>query len=320
MEVNSLKYIPLTDSMKGRRISFKRLYRERYLYFMSLPFVVWLIVFKYIPIWGWIMAFQEYFPGKGIFSQKWVGLKHFEAMFRDDQFYRVLRNTIAMNALSLVANFIFAILLALLLNEVGNALFKRTIQTISYLPHFVSWVIIAGMFSKLLSTDGGVINDLLVFLGILDEPVQFLAKEKLFWPIVTIVETWKETGWNSIIYLAAIAGINPEIYEAAIADGAGRLRKIWHITLPSILPVIIVMLVMCIGWLVSTGFEKQFLMGNGLVQDYSQVISLYVLQYGIGMGRFSYGTAVGIFQSVVSIIFLFTANKAAKKYSEGGLI
>ncbi len=320
MGINIEKQIPFTAVKKEKGIVFKRFYKERYLYFMSIPFVIWLVIFKYIPIWGWTMAFQEYFPMKGIFSQKWVGLKHFQAMFQDEQFYRVLRNTLAMSVLSLVANFIFAILLALLLNEVRNALFKRTIQTISYLPHFVSWVIIAGMFSKLLSTDGGVVNDLLVHLGVLKEPVQFLANEKLFWPIVTIVETWKETGWNSIIYLAAIAGINPEIYEAAIADGAGRFRKIWHITLPSILPVIIVMLVMCIGWLVGNGFEKQFLMGNSLVQDYSQVISLYVLQYGIGMGRYSYGTAVGIFQSVVSIILLFAANKVARKYSEGGLI
>lgn len=282
--------------------------------------MVWVVIFKYIPIWGWLMAFQEYIPGKGLLEQKWVGLKHFVYLFGDEQFYRVLRNTLAMSVLSLIANFVFAITFALLLNEIRNAYFKRSIQTISYLPHFVSWVIVAGMFSKLLSTDGGIVNDALLWLGLTDAPIQFMSKEGLFWPIVTIVETWKETGWNSIIYLAAIAGINPELYEAAIADGAGRFRRIWHITLPCIKPTIIVLLVMCIGWLVSNGFEKQFLMGNNLVQDYSQVIDLYVLQYGISMGRYSYGTAVGIFKSVVSVILLLIANSTAKKIDEGGII
>lgn len=298
----------------------KRLYKERYLYIMSIPFVIWLVIFKYIPIWGWIMAFQEFRPGKGIFGSKWVGLQQFSMMFKDDQFFRALRNTVAMSVLSLIAGFTCAILFALLINEVSNIRFKRSIQTVSYLPHFVSWVIVAGMFSKLLSTDGGVINTILVNLGLLKEPVQFMAKDTLFWPISTIIEAWKETGWNSIIYLAAIAGINPELFEAAFADGAGRLRKIWHIILPSIRPTIIILLVMNVGWLVSSGFEKQFLLGNNLVVDYSQVLSIYVLQYGISMARFSYGTAVGIFQSVVSIILLFLASKAATKFGEGSLV
>lgn len=305
---------------KGKSKWLKQLYLERYLYIMSIPFVIWLIVFKYVPIWGWIMAFQEYRPGKGIFGSKWVGLQQFSMMFKDDQFLRALRNTLAMSILSLILGFACAILFALLLNELGSIRYKRYIQTISYLPHFVSWVIVAGMFSKLLSTDGGIINTLLVNLGILKEPVQFMAKDTLFWPISTIIETWKETGWNSIIYLAAIAGINPELFEAAFSDGAGRLRKIWHIILPSIRPTIIILLIMNVGWLVSSGFEKQFLLGNNLVVDYSQVLSIYVLQYGIGMARFSYGTAVGIFQSVVSIILLFFASKASKKIGEGSLV
>lgn len=299
----------------------KKLYSERYLYLMSIPFVIWLVIFKYVPIWGWIMAFQEYRPGKGIFASKWVGLQQFAEMLHDDQFFRALRNTLAMSVMSLAAGFTCAVLLALLLNELrSTGVFKRVVQTVSYLPHFVSWVIVAGMFSKLLSTDGGVVNDLLVHLGILKAPVQFMADEKLFWPISTLIETWKETGWNSIIYLSAIAGINPELFEAAISDGAGRFKRIWHIILPSIRPTIVILLVMNVGWLVSSGFEKQFLLGNNLVQDYSQVISIYVLKYGIGMARFSYGTAVGIFQSVVSIILLFFANKIAKRFDEGSLI
>lgn len=298
----------------------RRLYSERFLYLMSLPFVVWVVIFKYIPIWGWVTAFQEYRPGRGFFEQEWVGLKHFQYLFHDPQFYRVLRNTLAMSVLSLIVNFVLAITFAVFINEIKNAFFKRTIQTVSYLPHFVSWVIIAGMFSKLLSTDDGLVNNTLIAVGLLDEPVQFMAKGEWFWAIATIVEAWKETGWNSIIYLAAISGINPELYEAAIVDGAGRFKRIWHVTLPCIRPTIVVMLVMCIGWLVSNGFEKQFLMGNNLVIDYSQVIQMYVLQYGIGMGRFSFGTAVGIFRSLVSIILLLFANYIARKYNEGNII
>ena len=311
------KEIPLK---KNKRKWYEILYSQRYLYLMSVPFLIWLIIFKYLPIWGWTMAFQSYVPGKSMFEQKWVGLTQFKYIFTDEAFLLVLRNTIAMSVLSLIANFIFAILLALMIDELRGKVFKRTVQTISYLPHFVSWVIVAGMFSKLLSTDGGVINEMLVALGIFKEPVQFMAKGSWFWYIVTFVEVWKETGWNAIIYLAAISGINQELFEAARADGAGRFKKIWHVTLPCIRPTIIILLVMNIGFLMSNGFDKQFLMGNNLVVDYSKVLPIYVLDYGIKLARYSYGTAVGIFQSVVSIILLFGANTFARKIDEGSLI
>jgi putative aldouronate transport system permease protein len=305
---------------KRSRTCLGRLYSERYLYLMSIPFLIWLFIFKYFPIWGWVTAFQEFIPGKSVFKQKWVGLKQFKYLFTDEQFLIVLRNTLAMSVLSLLANLIFAIVLALMIDELRNGLFKRTIQTVSYLPHFVSWVIVAGIFYKLLSTDNGIVNEILVYLGILKEPVQFLSKANLFWPIATFVEAWKETGWNAIIYLSAIAAINQELFEAAKADGAGRFKKIWYVTLPSIRPIIIILFVMNIGFLMSNSFDKQFLLGNPIVEDYSKVIALYVLDYGIGLGRYSYGTAVGIFQSVVSIILLFAANTFAKKVDEGRLI
>lgn len=308
------------SATKTRRSWRKRLFAERYLYLMSIPFLIWLVLFKYLPIWGWVMSFQQYIPGKSIFAQKWVGLKHFITMFSDGQFFLVLRNTLVMSALSLVTNLFFAIVLALIIDELRNGLFKKTAQTISYLPHFVSWVIVAGMFSKLLSTDSGIVNTILVSLGILKAPVQFLAQPKLFWILATLIEAWKETGWNAIIYLAAMAGVNPELFEAARTDGAGRLRIIWHIKLPSIAPTIVILLVMNIGFLMNNGFDKQFLLGNAIVGDYSQVIGLYVLNYGIGMARYSYGTAVGIFQSAVSVILLFIANTFAKKVDEGRLI
>jgi putative aldouronate transport system permease protein len=194
------------------------------------------------------------------------------------------------------------------------------VQTVSYLPHFVSWVVVAGIVTKMLSTDNGAVNDLLMWLGIIDEPIQFMAKGKLFWIIVTLADVWKETGWNAIIYLAAIAGIGPELYEAARVDGANRIQQMWHITLPGIRTTIIILLIMSIGHLISIGFEKQFLLGNNLVREYSQVLDLYALNYGLGMGRFSFGTAINIFNSVVSVILLFTANGIFKRVTKESIM
>lgn len=287
---------------------------------MSLPFVVWIIIFKYIPLWGWTMAFQQYIPGKGFFQQEWVGLKYFIIMFQDKYFYLVLRNTLAMSILSLIFGFTLPIVLAILLNEIINQTFKRIVQTISYLPHFVSWVIVASLFNKMLSIDDGVVNNILMALRIVDQPVQFMAKPNYFWGIVTFADVWKEIGWNSIIFLAAIAGISPDLYESAMVDGAGRFKRIWHITLPGILPTVMVILIMSIGNLINIGFEKQFLMRNSLVRDYSDVLDLYILDYGISAGRWAFGTAAGMFKSMVSIILVFTANAISRKAVGVGVI
>jgi putative aldouronate transport system permease protein len=225
-----------------------------------------------------------------------------------------------MSFLSLIVGYTVPILFAILLNEVRVMSIKRTMQTISYLPHFVSWVIVAGLVTKMLSTDGGIINQLLLTLHVIDKPIQFMAQGKWFWGIVTVSDMWKETGWNSIIYLAAISGIDPELYEAATMDGAGRFRRIWHITLPGIRQTIMVMMILSIGWLMSIGFEKQFLLGNPIVKDYSEVLDLYVLNYGINLGRFSYGTAVGMFNSLVSIVLLFSANRIFKRWTNESVI
>ncbi|MDI9482890.1 MAG: ABC transporter permease subunit [Bacillota bacterium] len=287
---------------------------------MSLPFVIWVIIFKYIPLWGWTMAFQQYIPGKGFFQQEWVGLKYFIIMFQDNYFYLVLRNTLAMSILSLIFGFTLPIVLAILLNEITKQTFKRMVQTISYLPHFVSWVIVASLFNKMLSIDDGVVNNILMALRIVEQPVQFMAKPNFFWGIVTFADVWKEIGWNSIIFLAAIAGISPELYESAMVDGAGRFKKIWHITLPGILPTVMVILIMSIGNLINIGFEKQFLMRNSLVRDYSDVLDLYILDYGISAGRWAFGTAAGMFKSLVSIILVFTANGISRKVAGIGII
>ncbi|WP_413376056.1 ABC transporter permease [Alkalihalobacillus sp. 1P02AB] len=289
--------------------------KQKILYLMSIPVVIYVFIFNYLPVWGWTMAFQDFRPGRAFYEQEWVGFAHFIELFNDPHFYLVLRNTIAMSVLLLVAGFSIPIIFAVFLNELKDSIFKRSVQTISYLPHFVSWVVVAGIVTKMLSTDGGVINDLLVGLNIVDNPIQFMAKGEWFWYILTASDVWKQMGWNSIIFLAAMAGVDPQLYEAAKVDGAGRFRRIWHITLPGIRPTILVILILSIGNLISIGFERQLLLGNSLVREYSEVLELYALNYGIGMGRYSYGTAISIFNAMVSIVLLLIANGVFKRYS-----
>ncbi|MUT68582.1 sugar ABC transporter permease [Paenibacillus sp. NEAU-GSW1] len=306
-------------TLKRNRFWFKA-FQQRYLYMMSLPFVVWIFIFSYVPLWGWLTAFQNYKPKNSILDQKWVGFENFIELFQDDRFYIVLRNTLAMSTLGLIVGFTAPVIFALLLNEMKGQFFKRSVQTISYLPHFVSWVVVAGLVYKMLSTDGGAVNQLLMWLNIIDEPIQFMAKGNLFWGIVTASDLWKEMGWSSIIFLAAMAGIDPELYEASTVDGAGRFRKMWHITLPGIRTTFMVLFILSIGHLISIGFEKQFLLGNPLVSDYSEVFDLYALKYGIQMSRYSYGTAIGIINSVVSILLVFIANGIYKRVTKESII
>lgn len=304
---------------RKNRVSLRLLKEQKWLLLMSVPFVLWIFVFNYVPVWGWTMAFQNFRPGRAFADQEWVGLSHFAELFADERFYMVLRNTLGMSLLSLLVGYTVPIAFALLLNEMRGKVFKRSIQTIAYLPHFVSWVIVAGLVTKMLSVEG-IVNELLMLLHLTDEPIQFMAKEHWFWGVVTMSDMWKETGWNSIIFLAAIVGIDPELHEAATMDGAGRFRRMWHITLPGIRPTIMVMLILSIGWLTSIGFEKQYLLGNPIVSDYSEVLDLYVLNYGIKVGRYSYGTAIGIFNSVVSIVLLLISNGIFKRMTKESVI
>lgn len=288
-------------------------WQQRYLLLMSVPLMIWVIIFQYLPIWGWSMAFQNYKLGKSFSEQEWAGLKYFIELWSDQRFWLSFRNTLAMSMMGMVASFTLPIIFALFLNEIRKVYFKRSIQTVSYLPHFVSWVVVSSMFIKILSTDGGIINDILISLNIVEQPVHFMAQPKLFWWIVTIVSAWKGTGWQSIIYIAAISGIDPQLYEAATVDGCGRYKKMWHITLPGISSTIVILFIMAVGNLARFGFEAPMLLGNPIVQDYSEVIDLYALRYGIGAGRYSYGTAIGVFNSLVAIILLVTANSISKK-------
>ncbi len=265
------------------------------------------------------MAFQDYKPKLGLLGSEWVGLKHFKMLFQEEQFYQALQNTLGMSILAIVFNMVFSVTFALLLNELRSIKLKRVVQTVSYLPHFVSWVVVANIIGQMLSTTG-LINEVLMGLHIIESPINFMSQPNMFWGVVTGADLWKETGWNAIIYLAAITGIDVQLYEAAKVDGANRWQQIKSITLPSIRGTIIILLIMAIGNLINIGFEKQYLLGNNTVASKSLVLDKYALDYGIGMVRYSYGTAIGMFKSVVGIILIFFANSLAKKSGEGQLI
>jgi len=233
---------------------------------------------------------------------------------------QTIRNTLAMSVINTTLGFVTAIGLALLLNEVRKVLFKRFIQTISYLPHFLSWVVVTGLVSAMLTTDDGAVNNVLMALRLIKEPVLWLAEPKYFWGLIGITYVWKDVGWNTIIYLAAIAGIDPNLYEAAAIDGANRYQKMWHITLSCIKPTIIVLLLMSVGRILDAGFEMQYLLRNGPVMDVSDTIDVYVLLFGINLRNYSLATAAGMFKNVVNISLIFIANELAKRAGEERLI
>jgi putative aldouronate transport system permease protein len=277
------------------------------------------VVFTYVPLWGWTMAFQNFKPSKPFSLQQWVGFDWFAYLFADESFVRVMVNTLAMSSISIVFNFFSAITLALLFNEVRLLAFKRFAQTVSYLPHFLSWVVVSGLVATMLSSDG-IINQSLLTLGIISKPVLWLGEPQAFWWIVGFANVWKEVGWNTIIYLAAMSAIDPHLYEAADLDGCNRYQKMWHITLPSIRPTIVILLIISIGYIMESGFEIQYLLGNGMNQDTSQSIDMYVVNYGLNLGNYSLATAGGMFKSLVNIVLLFLANRLAGRLGQEKLL
>ena len=311
-----LKKATLKVEKKPKKELWNKVKKQKALILMSIPFLIYVVIFCYAPLIGWVMAFQNFKPAKGFFEQTWVGLNQFKFLFSDPTFFNVIRNTLAMSLINLVLSFVCSIGFALLLNEVKNVLAKKFVQTVSYLPHFLSWIIVTGIVAEVLSTETGIINQLLVWLNIIEKPINFFADPKYFWGIVGLSNVWKEVGWGSIIYLAAITAINPDLYEAAEIDGAGRFHKIWHITLPGIKPTIFILLLINIGNILNAGFEVQYLLGNGLVQQVSQTIDINVLKYGISLGNYSLATAAGIFKSLISVILIFLANRFAKAMGE----
>ncbi|MCM8710740.1 ABC transporter permease subunit [Clostridium sp. SYSU_GA19001] len=301
----------------------KKLWEQRYLYLLLLPALVWVIVICYAPMYGLYMAFVNYTPTgepffKGLLNSKFVGLEWFRYFVSSPDFYIVIRNTLAMSLLTLIMSFPAPIILALALNEVRSIFTKKFVQTVSYLPYFISWVIAANIFLTLLSSEG-VVNNILKTLHLTDSNILFFQKGEYFWWIIAFANTWKVMGYNSIIYLSAIAGISQEQYEAAKVDGANRIQQMIHITLPSLKPTIVILLVLAIGGILNAGFEQQLLMQNNAIMNYSDVIDTYVYRYGLQNGMFSYASAVGLFKSIISFVLLIIANYSAKKLNDQSL-
>lgn len=300
-----------------QKFSMHLMWKQRYLLMMSVPFVVWLIIFKYIPLWGWTMAFQDVRPKTmvlPVWERPFVGLSNFIKAFQDRVFSQAMINTIGLSVLGIAFGTIMAILFAIMLNEIRFVRFKKITQTISYLPHFVSWVVIASI-AKMVLNDGGMLETILhTKLGLMS------TNSPLFWFTVVLVNIWKEVGWDAIVYLSAMAGIDQGLYEAAKVDGASRLQRIWHITLPGIRPTIIVLLIMGIGGALNVGMERQMLLSNGIVQEHAMVLSWFSYVRGIGNSNYGLGTAIGMFQSLVGIMLLLIANKIASLLGESKLI
>ncbi|MDR1530920.1 MAG: ABC transporter permease subunit [Clostridiales bacterium] len=296
-----------------------RLAQQKYLLAMLAPAVVYVAVFAYMPMWGMLIAFFDYNPGLGLTGSPFVGLRYFREFLRTPDFPLLMRNTLAISALNIICGTVFPVLFAVLLNELFLRRMRRVIQTISYLPHFISFVVVANIASTLLSPDGGLVNRVLISLGVIDKPIFFLTQARLFWFLVAGINVWKEMGWGAIIYIAAITNIDPQLYEAATVDGAGRFRRIWHITLPGILPTVIVLTIMALPGLLEAGFDPSFLLGNPMVSDYSRVLDTHIYTVGLQQGRYPLAAAVGLMRMGVGLALILSANAWARRVSEYSL-
>ena len=290
-----------------------RRYRTRY--FMLIPALLLTAVFVYGPIWGMGVAFFDYNPGLGFAGSSFVGLKHFVRYFQSSSFLLIIRNSFVISLLNILFGTIFPITFALMLNEISSTPFKKTVQTVSYLPHFISYIVVANIALTTLGPNG-VVMRLLMSLRIISQPALLFAQPKSFWPLVASINIWKEMGWSAIIYISAIAGIDQTLYEAAMVDGANRFRRIWHITLTGIRPTIIVLLIMAIPDLLNAGFDPSFLLGNAMVQDYSEVLDTFVYRVGLGQGQYSFATAIGLLRMMIGILLITSANAFARRVSE----
>ncbi|MBA2941403.1 sugar ABC transporter permease [Paenibacillus sp. CGMCC 1.16610] len=287
------------------------------LYLALIPGIAFLLIFKYTPMYGIIIAFKDFNIFEGMSASPWVGWKHFEKLLSSDSFLQVFQNTLAISIYKIVFLFPLPIVIAILLNELKNMVFKRSVQTVIYLPHFLSWVIVSGLFIDLLSTNGGVVNKIIVALG--GEPVRFFLDSHIFRSVLVSSAGWKETGWNTIIYLAALASIDPGLYESAKIDGANRWKQILHITLPGLLPIILLMFILRLGYVLEAGTEQVLVMYNPSVYNVADVIGTYVYRVGLGEQDYSFSTAVGVFESVVAFILILSGNHLARKFFGRGI-
>ncbi len=295
----------------------KRIWKHKIFYLFMVPGIVWFFLFSYVPLYGVQIAFRDFMYSGGFSGSPWAGLKYFRQFFDYYQSYELIRNTILISMLKLLIGFSMPIILAILLNEVRNLKFKKTVQTLSYLPYFVSWIVVVTLMQRLLTPHGGPLNDLLDSFGM--ERIQFLYNTTWFYQIIVGSDIWKNIGWNSIIYIAAIAGIDQQLYEAAKIDGAGRFRQIWHVTLPGIRNIAVILFILSVGSLMSAGYEQLLLLNGPSTASIGSVLDVHVINSGITQGRISYAAAVGLFQSIIALILILTVNRLARKYSEVSL-
>jgi len=296
----------------NRHLLLRHIRRDKFLYLMVIPGLLFFIIFKYVPMYGITIAFKDYRISRGVLASPWVGLKHFERFFLSPDFARVMINTTLISFYKLIIGFPVPILFAILLNELHSLVFKRTVQTIAYLPHFISWVVIGNLVLMMLSPKTGLISAMIT--SVTGIKLNLLMDPNYFRSVLVVSDIWKEMGWSAIVYLAALAGVDPTLYEAADIDGASRGRKMWSITLPSIINVIIIMLILRVGRILDAGFEQVLIMANPLVNDVAEIIDTYVYKVGMLQAEYSYSTAANLFKSIVGLIMVLMVNSIAKKW------
>lgn len=316
-QANGDYVIPKKSKKQKRKKIWQEIKRDKFLYLMILPFLLYFIIFQYKPMWGIQIAFKDFSLFKGIEASPWVGLKHFKDFVSSDYFFRNFKNTIMINLYNLFIGFPIPIILAILINEVRHLKYKKLIQTLTYLPHFISGVVVAGMVISFLSPSNGIINTLIAKLGF--EKQYFLIKPEYFRGIFTGMHVWKNAGFSSIVFLSAISSVDQELYETAHLDGANKFQEIWNVTLPSILPTIVIMLIMRIGNLLNVGFEQIILLYQPATYETADVISTYVYRSGLEEGRYDFATAVGLFNAIISFVLVYLANKISKKVTKTSL-
>ncbi len=310
--------LPPQPGLGDRRRAFARaLKKDRVLILMVLPVVIHFLIFKYYPMYGNIIAFKNYSPVLGINGSHWAGLKYFEQFFNSPYFFRVIRNTVLISLYSLLWGFPIPVIFALLTNELRNGAYRRVVQSLSYIPYFISTVVVAGMLFNFLSPSTGIVNTVIRAFG--GEPVHFLMEPDWFRTVFIASGIWQGFGWSSIVYIAALAGVSPELYEAATMDGAGRLQKIWHVSIPSILPTIVITLILNIGSFMSVGYEKIILLYNPVTMEVADVISSYVYRVGLVESNTSLGAAVGLFNAAINLVLVWSANRVARRISNVSL-
>lgn len=316
MQLRKTRPVPGGRTGFDRR-TLKRLLTSWQLYLCLLPAVIYLFLFNYMPMYGLVIAFKNYKPGLGIGGSEWVGLKHFQQFVTSVQFPVLMRNTFLLSVYSLIFGFPMPVLLALMLNEVRNLPFKKVVQNATYIPYFISTVVMVAMIINFTSVDIGVINTFIQWFG--GTPVDFMGKSEYFRTLYVVSGIWQSMGWNSIIYFAALAGVDPQLYEAAQIDGASRLQRIWHVSLPGIAPTMIMLFILNCGSLLNVGYEKVYLMQNSLNMDVSEVISTYVYKVGLLGAKFSYTSAIGLFNTLINFALLLAVNFISRRVSDVGL-